>query len=327
MADKSLLHSIIVSERAISADGIERFDLTVNPLSVVLVALRPLNNTTTLTNWQSYRTLAAAMNRVSIQYNGASIFSMRGEDAAALAYFKNGIMPLQATHAETDNDRRIVVVPLLLGRFAYDPQSCFPATRRGELVLELDLDIADTGYDGLRLSVETIELLGATPKEFERKIDQRLTFAATGDNDVDLPVGNLLRGLLLFGTTGFTGASPAPSWGRLSLLRDNQEVGYSATDWEVAHMLTSLMGRQPPAMDGHAHLVDATQADANEKTHTGPLDVGQGGWQNYAYLDLDPTRDDMFSVDLRRSGRAVLRADAETADAVRLVTVEKIPVG
>src|SRR4029077_10751362 len=99
------------------------------------------------------------------------------------------------------------------------------------------------GYDGLRISVETIELLGASPREFEREVSVVQTFAATGINDVELPVGNRLRGLTLFGTTGFGGASPAPSWGRVKTIVDNQETGFGSSDFEVTQMLGQLWGR------------------------------------------------------------------------------------
>src|SRR5574342_71998 len=161
------LHSVAVQDQAIAADGIFTFDLAVNPLSMVLLALRPLNDTGTLTNFETYRGICAAANRVSILYRGESILSMRGEDVAALNYFRWGMVPYQGQHDNTDNERRCVVMPLLLGRWPYSKESCFPASRRGELVLELDLDIADTGYDGLRISAETVEILDAKPKEVE----------------------------------------------------------------------------------------------------------------------------------------------------------------
>lgn len=320
------LHSVQVQEQAISADGIYRFDMAVNPLSVVLLCLRPLNDTGTLADFNHYMTICQAVNRVTLQHSGASVFSMRGEDAAALNYFRHGIVPPQCNPDDTDNERRCVVLPILLGRFAFDPVSCFPASRRGELVLELDLDIADTGYDGLRLSVETIELPDAKPKEFERKTSLSSTFAATGYNDIDLPLGNLCRGVLVWGTTGFTGASPAPSWGRMELLLDNMQVGYSATDFEVAHMLSSLMGRQPFAADSHTHRVTTDgNAQTALETNGGPLELGSVV-EKYAFLDLDPTRDDHFAVDTKGHSTWQLRANAETADAVRAVTIERMMV-
>lgn len=319
-----ILHGVSVQDQLISADGIQNFDLAVNPLSVILLCLRPLNDTGTLSEFATYLAACGAVNRATVMYNGVNVISASGRDLAAMAYFRHGVICPQNNHDDINNDRRCVVLPMMMGRFAYDPFCCFPATKRGELVLECDFDIADTGYDGLRLSVETIELVGATPKEYEKKITISQTFGAVGDNDVDIPVGNQIRGMLLFGTTAFAGATPAPSWGRVSTLLDNEQIGYAATDFEVAHCLGSLMGRQPPSMDHHTHRVDATACSATEETAGGPIEVGSDGWQNYAWLDLDPTRDDTFSVDTFGRSRFHLRANAESANAVRCIPVERV---
>lgn len=330
------LHSVQVNDQLVSADGIVSFDMAVNPLSAILIAIRPLNDTGTLASFQTYKGLCAAFNRVSVLYRGESIVSARGEDLAALNYFRHGMMPYQGQHDDTDNERRCAVLPILMGKHAYDVNSCFPASRRGELILELDCDIADTGYDGLRISVETIELLGARPKEYEKKVQITQTFGSTGDVDVDLPPGNVNRGILLFGTTPFAGATPAPTWGRVKVLLDNQEAGYAASDFEVTQMLHTLWGRQPPSYDGHMHR---TTTDGNAQTAvatvSGPFNVGAGiagavdinSWLQYSWLDFDPTKDDTHSLDTRGKSRFHLRSIAETADAVRVIPVEVIKLG
>ena len=328
------MHNIAVQERAIAADGIEVFDLAVNPLSVVLLGLRPLNDTGTLANMQGYKGICAGLNRVSVLYRGEAIKSIRGEDLAALNYFRHGIMPYQGQHDDTNDERRCVVLPILMGRWPYSAKSCFPATRRGELVLECDFDIADTGYDGLRFSVETIELLDATPTEYEKWVQVTQTNAATGDQDMDLvATGNLIRGILLFGTTPFAGATPVPSWGRIKVLLDNQEAGFAATDFEVAQMLHCLWGRQPPAYDGHMHRVTTSGcAQTALATISGPFNIGAGiagavdinGWMQYCYLDYDPTGDDAHSLRTEGKSRLLLRANVETGDAVRAIPIEVI---
>jgi hypothetical protein len=319
------LHSINTPEQALAADGVFQYDLAVNPLSVVLLCIRPLNANAGAATFAQYLSICDAMDSIMISFRGESIFRMSGRDAAALAFFRSGIVPMQANHLDTDNDRRCVVLPLLLGRFAYDPSSCFPASRRGELVLEIDVDVVDTGYDDMRVSIETIEILDAKPKEYHRSVTHTQTFAATGDNDVDMPPGNPYRGLLCFGTTGFSTTTPVPSLGRLSTRLDNQEVGYAATDFEVAHMLPTLWGRTPPGMDGHIHRVDATSGSTTAQTDAdGPSRVGQGGWENYCYLDFDPMKDDKFTLSTRGASRFSVRAAAETADLVRVIGVEQI---
>lgn len=320
------LHTVAVQDQLISADGIQSFPLGPNPLSCLLVALRPLNDTGTLTNFASYRQICTAINRLTLSYRGESIVSGRGEDLAALAYFRHGIIPYQGQHDQTDDERRCVVLPIMLGRHPYNSKCCLPASHRGELQLEMDFDIADTGYDGLRISVEAIELLDAKPTEFERTVTYAQTFGATGPNDVQMAAGNPCRGILVFGTTGFAGATPAPSWGRMKVLLDNEEAGYAATDFEVAQSLHSLWGRQPPTYDFHIHNFEPV---AGIVTIGPPFNVGGTSasvqtFDRYAYLDLDPTKDDEFTLPTRGKSSFAIRGDAETADAVRAIPIEVV---
>lgn len=321
-----LLHRIQVFDQALSADGTEAFDLPVNPLSVLLLCLRPLNETGTLTAYARYMSIVDALTAIRVVWRGASVFSMSGRDCAALNYHRYGIVPMEANPDDANNERRAVVLPVVLGRFPYDKSSCLPRTTRGELTLEIDTDIADTGYDGLRFSAESIELLTAKPSRVERKVTVSQTFGATGNNDVFLPTAHLLRGVLAFGTSDFDGASPTPTLGRMSLHVDGSEVGYQSTDFEVAMTISQLLGRQPFGHSAHTHRVDATAANTTEET-TGPINVGASdGLESYAYLDLDPWRDDSFSLDVSKASNAFLRCDAEAADAARVIPIEAMKV-
>ncbi len=319
----NLFHRVLIQEQAIAADGIATFDLGTNPLSVVLLCLRPLNDTAGTTDFATYQRVMSAVDRLTILHRGGSIVSGSGLDLMFLNYFRHNIQPLEANPDDADNERRCVVLPILMGRKAYSPRSCFPATVRGELVLECLFDIADTAFDGLRISVETIELIGARPSEFERKTTTSQTFAAVGDNDIFLPVGNLVRGLLCFGTTGFTGATPAPTLGRLSTWLDGRQAGYSSTDFEVALGLHNLLGRTPKA-DDHTHRVAADAASAVQETFS-LVEFGANAG-NFCYLNFDPWEDDELSVNTAGATQWFLRADAEAANAARVLEVEKIAI-
>lgn len=322
---RPFLRSVAVNDRAVAADGIEAYDLPVNPLSALFICLRPLNDTGVLANFASYLPVAAAMNRVTVLYRGEAIHSMRGEDLAAMNYFRWGMMPYQGQHDDTDNERRCAVVPILMGKNYADPTSCFPRVNRGELQLEIDWDIADTGYDGMRFSVETLELLDANPKEYEKRVQVTQTTAATGDQDMDLPcTGNSCRGVLLYGTTPFGGASPAPSWGRIKAMLDGVEAGYTSADFEMLQAEMAIaFGRQPPMYDAHIHR---QTANTDTVTNGGPKNVGWGGWENYAFMNFDLDGQDFFSLDTKNKSRFQLRYNAETADAIRAVPIEVVPV-
>jgi hypothetical protein len=322
--------SNIHPQRDMTGDGVVTFDMGVNPLSVILLNIRPLNDTGTLANWANAFRLAAAINRATVYYRGQAVISMRGEDIAAFNFYRWGLVPMLGNPDNTNNEQRNLTLPIIMGRYPFMKSSCFPATGKGELILELDIDDADTGYDDLDISVDTIELPGAKPKEYEKRVQQTQTWSATGNNDLDLPVGNLIRGLFLFGTTGYVGATPAPSWGNVTVLQDNQEVGFRGMDWETLQALPCLWGRLPLPVteDEHRHIVTT---DGNAQTELATLggsgySPGAATYYNYAYLDFDPTGDDEFALDTASARRLQIRANAETADAVRCIPVERIKV-
>jgi hypothetical protein len=319
--------SNIVTER-LAVEGSQVFDLGVQPLSVVYLALKPLNDTGTLANYCNAYRIAQAVNRATISYRGSAIHSMRGEDLIAFNWLRWGMTPAVVNGDNVDNERRALMLPIVMGRYPFMKESCFPGVGKGELTIELDLDIADTGYDGLRVAVHTLELPGAKPKEFEKRVQQGQTWAATGQNDIDLPVGNIIRGLFLWGTTGFDGATPAPSWQDVTVLLDNMESGFRGVPWELVKALPTLWGRAgslPTPEDDHFHIVTT---DGNAQTALETLG-GSGHnrattYNNAAFLDFDPTGDDRFALSTVGKSRLQIRTTAGTADAVRCVPVEKM---
>lgn len=318
--------SKIVQDQSVTADGVQQFDLGVNPLSVLMLGFRPLNDTGTLANFNRVMGLMLHAPAIRVLYRGAAVFSMSGRDLVAMNYFRHGMLPFEANGDNANNERRCLNVPVLLGRHAYDTDSCLPAAIRGELTLEVQFDIAVTGSDGLTFDCEMLELPDASPSHYERKTTISRTFGATGFNDVPLAMGNVCRGLLLFGTTPFGGASPAPTWGRFETLLDNEQVGIAAADFEMAHQYHQLLGIQPPTGQRHSHIVTTDgNAQAELATLAGPHGEGLGeGWEQYAFIDFDPTRDDRHSIDTAGHNSWMIRANAETADAVRVCQIERV---
>ncbi len=315
-------HSILAADAAISADGDQVFDLPVGPLSVVLLKIAPLNETATLTNYSFLEGLLSAVDNIRVTHRGGDVFSMSGVDAAALALLWHGFGVWQSNARETDNERRALVIPIVLGKKAYDRSMCFPATKKGELLMTVRFDIADTGFDGLRASVETIELPGATPDLVQKCTTLARTFTATGQNEIDLPIGNLLAGVLLFGTTGFTGAAPAPTVGQVQLLVNNNQRYFSASDWEVLRAIIGLQKVGFPADGVSTHGFNdaaAGQVFTRQPHAAAALD------DNYALLNLDPTSDREFVLNTEGASRVHVRIEAETADACRVLPIEYVP--
>jgi hypothetical protein len=311
-----------VLEKAISADGTENFEINSDALSVLLLRLKPLNNTGTLANYPRYRDVCKALENVTLSWNGMSILSMRGEDIASMNWMRWGVEPEQANPDNVDDERRSVVLPIYLGKAPFDKKSCLPATQRGQLTLSCTFDIADTGYDGLRFAVDAIELPGAKPSEYERRVTVSQTSPATGTNNLELVAGLPCRGVFLFGTTGFAGATPAPSWDEIKVLLDNDEVGYTQIDSDALIAVPALFGRHP-YMGEHKHTVNAAGAGVEETASV--FDAAEDHTLT-RYLDFDVTRDDEYTLDTSKGKRFHILYNARTADAVRAVQMEVVKV-
>jgi hypothetical protein len=131
----------------------------------------------------------------------------------------------------------------------------------------------------------------------------------------------VLRAILCFGTTGFAGAAPTPTLGRLSVFKDNRQIGYSASDFEVLRGILGLKGRRFPAGFRHIHSVNAAGAGREDTLEP---EIGASLDDNYALLDFDPMGDDLFSLDTKGAGRLNVRLEAEVANAVRMLPIERM---
>ncbi len=318
------VHSILSTNAAVAADGAEVIDLPVNPLSMILIHISPLNETGTITTYRYFQELVAALTNFRVSHRGAAVIDASGLDLAMLAYLWHRMTLWQSNAVETDDERRSIVLPILFGRKPYMASECFPETKKGELQMTLTWDIAATGFDGLRRSIETVELPEATPDFTQKVTTTAQTFAATGQNEIDLPIGNVIRAILCFGTTPFAGATPAPTLGELSVLKNNIQTHYSAADFETLRGLHGAAGIPYPPDFRHIHSGTYTTTVAGDSREP---EIGAGLDDNYVLLNMDPTEDDEYSLETEGAGRVHIRCDAETANAARFLPIEKVPSG
>ena len=319
------LRQVLVQDDALAVSTVRTDDLPVNPVSVIFLTVRNLNNTADLDNFSNILALLNQISRVEVLFQGSAIIAGSLRDIAALNGLWLGHAPMQTAAAIVDNDARSLTVPILLGRRPYWPMECFPAVRRGELQLQITSAAAQTGIDTLTLQIETVELPDAKPAHFLKYTTIAKTPSATGDHDVDLPIGNRLVGALLFGTTVPTGAALTASFGQLRLLLDNVEAYYARANWETLHNELARYVQESVAAgtyrvrenDAALYTVDALTDGEHGQV---------GFWDNYAYLDFDPTHDDSYLLDTKGLARIHLRINADVADAIRILPVELVPV-
>src|SRR3990170_2573013 len=230
-----ILRTTLIPDAIQAADGVVGADLPVNPLSAILITVKALNLNAAGGAYSRVSGLLSMITNVRITYRGASPIDGSLTPLAVIMARLTGRAPFQPSHSNVIDTIRSITVPLVLGRRMYDPMECFPASRRGDLVLNLTTDVLTADLDNLILQLETVELLDAKPERFTKITTIAQVFNATGEHDVELPIGNDLLGVLLQGPIVPTGASYNAWWGNTRLQVDNVETIYSTTQWETLH--------------------------------------------------------------------------------------------
>jgi hypothetical protein len=319
------LRQVLVQDEPLAVSTLRTDDLPVNPLSMILVTIRCLNNTGTLGNFSLINAILNQIGKLEVLYKGSAVISGSLADLARLNGLLIGHPPMQTSATYVDDTTRSVTVPILLGRRPFWMEECFPAVRRGELQLQLTSAAAQTGVDNLTLQIETVELLDAKPTRFLKYTTISKTPTATGDHDVDLPIGNKIAHALLFGTTVPTAASFNASIGQLRLLLDNVEHYYARANWETLHNEMQRRVNEGSQSAVHQHLENTAGAYAQNST-TDDNNSNVGFFDSYALLDFDPLNDSSFLLDTAGRARVHLRINADVADAIRILPTELIEV-
>lgn len=317
-----ILQTTLVDNRAVDAAG-ETFqvDLSVNPLSVILLTLRALNTATAVSARDFINTFLDKYTNLNVRYRGATVIDGQLRGIAAGMMIRGGWAWQHGQENGVDNDVRSLTIPILFGRKPYDPKECFPATRRGDLILELTAD-ADAGdLDGHSVHVETVELLDASPERYIKFTESAQAMTATGPNTIALPIGNKLLGVLLNPYAYPSGANRTSSFGEINLEVDNVEVMYSGVDWEAAHALFAR--RVPPwtVWLNHVHGFDDAAA-GQTNTQRGAQD--QQWVQEFGLLELDPDNDGAYALDTRGAADVSIQINSDTADGANLSRVYPI---
>ncbi len=317
------LRTVLVQNRDETADRTFQEDLPVNPLSHILITVRALTNGVDVD--ANLADILAMVPDLGVMFRGQDIIRGSLQDLAVLNAIVSGFPPYGYMQQDGDNEVLSVTVPISFSRVPYWLNEAFPATRRGDLVLEMTVDAAVGQVDGLNLQIETVELLDEQPERHLKYTSNSHTFTGTGQESVRLPIGNPLLGVLLFGTTIPSGTARTATWEQFRIKVDNVEAFYARTNWDTVHgeIARRLMGPDKFLAE-HVHRYDgAAAAFANTLSQARGANV----IESYGYLDFDPLKDGSFILETAGRADVVIQRDAGTADAGRFIPVELVSVG
>jgi hypothetical protein len=191
------------------------------------------------------------------------------------------------------------------------------------LQLQITWAASFTNIDNGYLQLESLELPEATPARFLKATTLTKTPAATGDTDIELPIGNKILGILLWGTTVQSGATATKTINSVKLLLDNTEQLYSKTNQESLRGMQHIFHQRPDLYTAHVH-VENTAANYAQNADTVQAEPRDGQGANYLWLPFDVTGDGAFALETQGLASAILRINAGDTNAIRAIPLEII---
>lgn len=317
--------SEVIANQALTASLYVNQDLGVNGISYLWVHVTGLqaaaNTLVTPDN------LLGVLDTVTVLFNGQQIIAGRARELARLGALITNTAPVYTAAANGANAETGLAFVLPFGRRLFDPAEGFPVVQRGQLQLAITANSAFTGLVSPELTVQQVELPGNQFRRYNKYTQRVATPAATGNYDVPLPIGNVLRGVLARATTRWRNLNVPGTIRSAIVLANNSERFYTGGQLGHAQWLAHQRMGDQAQLHRHAKLENVAGAYAQFAA----TDLGQANTDefmaNYAYLDLDWLKGDEFSLQTQGLADLTLRLDiATSAEEIRTLAYESVAI-
>jgi hypothetical protein len=296
------IRSRLIERRTTATEVIVK-DLPINPLSHLVITLDGYN----VTDEATLAEILAFINNVQVTKSGVTVIDLQSEDLFAVNAYLFRALPTLTGRLATDNYQRTLTLVVPFGRAVFNPQQCFPATRKGELTLRVDTTVPTASLDNSTISIDTVEMPDAAPASWLKCHRMNLAATgATGERDVELPIGNKLLMAQLRLTTVPAASSHTYGVDVVKLLQNNKEFGFAAAD------VMCLAGERALRV-GCPDTTIAAQ--------------GLSPLNNIVWVDFDPTGDGQFAIDTAGMSSVKLRLNMGVNEATELTLLEQVAVG
>ena len=301
---------------------VDNYDLPVNPLSHILITLKMDLSTPANDSITAFQKVLDLIARIEVLYKGSAVYSLNGLDCFASGILVNGFESWSVNQVDVDDAEWVITFLVPMTRTLYSPTECFPRTTRGELILQLTWAAAFTGFDIVNLQIETVELPDASPSQFIKQTTKAVTPTATGQLDIELPIGNDISDLVLWGETIPSGATDTTTLEMLEILVNNKNHFYPESNFNVIQNMAGRMRACPGYHGNHAHKIIAStpapgqQVSANKpENHVIP---------NHLHLPFDIFRDGEYALHTAGASDVLLRVDCGDTGDIRCIPVEVV---
>ena len=293
--------SSLLKDHTMATETIE-LDLPIAPLSHIIFTVDFFNATDEATLAE----VLGFINTITVSKSGQSILSLESEDLYALNSYLFRRRPVFAAKLGTDNLNRSLSLIIPMGRRLYDPSECYPSHAKGDVTLYVNTTVPATTLDNAVVNVETVELPGATPAKYLKATMKTITApGATGNNDIELPLGHELVALMLRLTTWYTTSTHVLGVENIELLVNNNEYGYR---------------------NARIHCLVGDLINLYETQHGAIAAQGLEPQAHMVFLDFDPGKNDMCLLDTVGKTSVKLRLDMGVDEATYLSILELVKI-
>jgi hypothetical protein len=295
------IRSNLIRDRASATEVIER-DLPTGPLSHLILAF----SSQQVADEVTLAELLAFINSIEVTRSGVTIVNLQSEDLFAENCYLYGTAPHLSHAVTTATHARTLGLIIPFGRRIFDPDECYPATKKGDLTARISTTVAAGSTIVGIFSLEAVELVGATPSHYMKSVMSTIVApGAVGDNNVYLPMGNEIIAIQLRETTFPGAASHVYGVEDARVLVDNKEYGY------VAARAQCLIADRALRCDS----VNSTMLLQQEVLPTCTV-----------WLDYDPQKDGKWLLDTAGKSEVKIRLNMGVNEATYMTLMERVAV-
>lgn len=316
-------HSVVVQNEDMTAGESPTWDLPVSPLSHLLLTLKFTQTAEALQC--PFLDIAKLLSKVEVLYKGAGVTSMNGLDLLACGILICDFESWAVNATGQAEAERSLTFLVPFGRQLYSPVECYPSTSRGELILQITWQNTFSTYiDNVKLQVEAIELPDAHPERFLKMTTSHVTPTAVADYDVELPVGNQISDIVLWGTTIPLADADTATISKIQIRKNNSEYMYSKTNYETLHNMMGRLRAAPGYWGLHTHDLLLLTPTGSPVTF---IDPQNHILSNHLLVPFDVRRDGVHILKADDTKDLKIRISPDDQLAVRVIPCEVVAIG
>lgn len=316
------IQSILSHNVAVALGTVVTLDLPVNPLSHIMLTIKCARLARAATDSPPFASLPALLSRIEVLYKGSAVYSLSGADCFASGKFVNGFESWGVNAEDIEDGEWSITLLVPLTRILYSPMECFPASTRGELILQLTYAAASAEWDDIRMQIETVELLGATPQQFIKQTTLSATPTANVPLDIPLPIGNNISDIIIWQHQIQTTISDVAAIDKMEILVDNVNQFYPESFKETIQNMSGRQGAAPGYWGSHIHKTYVTPVVAGDPTGINlPMNHVLACWM---HMPFDIFRNGEYALLTAGASAVLLRLDITAFGAIRIIPVEVV---